>query len=147
MRRFGRRLPGVLGAALLLFAQRARCAAAMRRRAAADIVRRGLVYERPPLNFPKTARAASTCLSWFTRFVLSARNSATMVDNPRRFAMREILTPCLCIAFISNRVETSQRYCPAYGWVIGRGGGVVMSCDTPLVRQDYGAESCWEPSY
>jgi len=31
--------------------------------------------------------------------------------------------------------------------VIGRGGEVVMSCDTPLVRQDYGAESCWEPSY
>jgi hypothetical protein len=66
-------------------------------------VRRGLVYERPPFNFPKTARAASTCLSWFTRLVLSALNSATMVDNPRRFAMREILTLSRCIAFISKR--------------------------------------------
>lgn len=38
-----RRLPGVLFVALFLLAQRARCAAAMRLRAAEDSVRRGLV--------------------------------------------------------------------------------------------------------
>jgi len=41
----------------------------------------------PVFNLPKTARAASTCLSWFTRFVLSARSSDTIDTSPFRFAI------------------------------------------------------------
>ena len=84
----------VLAAPLLpdRFAHRAFWAALIFLRDAADKVRRGLVYNLPPFSFPKTERAASTCLSWFTRFVRSALNSATMFASPVRFAMRGIVT-------------------------------------------------------
>ena len=55
------RFPPVLEA--FVFAHRAFCARLIRARAAADNVRLGFVKCLPPLIFPKTARAASTCLS------------------------------------------------------------------------------------
>jgi len=66
------------------------CACAILRREAADMIRVGwfaLVWRLLPLTLPRTERAASTCLSSFTRFVLSALSSDTIEDNPFSFAM------------------------------------------------------------
>ena len=65
-----------------VFAHRAFCARLIFLRAAADRVCLGFVYKLPPFSFPSTDRAASICLSWFTRFVLSALNSPTIDTNP-----------------------------------------------------------------
>jgi hypothetical protein len=81
MLRFG------FGARPLAFAHRAFCARLIRLRAEADTVCFGLVWELPPPNLPKTERAASTCLSRSTRFVLSALNFDTKPASPARFAM------------------------------------------------------------
>jgi hypothetical protein len=85
------------------------CAWAILRREAADMIRVGwltLVWVLPPLTLPRTERAASTCLSSFTRFVLSARSSDTIEDNPFSFAMNSL-------SIIRQRpiVEGQVRYC------------------------------------
>ena len=69
------------------WARRAFCARLIFFRAAADTVRLGSVYDVAPSNFPKTERAASTCFSWFNRFVLSTRNSETIDTRPCSFDM------------------------------------------------------------
>jgi len=74
----------------LTFAQRAFCAAAIFRRAAADRVRRDTVANFPPSNLPSTARAASTWRRLFTRCALSALNSATIFPNPFNLGIVEL---------------------------------------------------------
>jgi hypothetical protein len=76
-----------LGARPFVFAHRAFCAKLIFLRAEADRV----WWELPPPNLPRTERAASTCLSWFARFVLSTINSDTMDASPFRFAMNSPL--------------------------------------------------------
>lgn len=68
-------------------AHRAFCAKLIFLRADAERIRRGLSYDIPPFNFPNTDSAASTRLSWLTRFVRSALNSETINTNPFRFSM------------------------------------------------------------
>jgi len=68
------------------FAHRAFWAKLIYLRADADNVRLGVVYELP-FNLPRTARAASTCFSWLTRLVRSARSSDTIDTSPFRFAI------------------------------------------------------------
>jgi hypothetical protein len=63
------------------------CAALILLRADAERARFGLVAKRPPFNFPRTERVASTCLSWFTSFVLSAFNSETKDAKVLKFAI------------------------------------------------------------
>ena len=75
----------------LCFAHRAFCARLIFLRAEADIVRLpcrlGSVYDLPPSSFPRTARAASTCLSSFTRLVRCSLNCETIDSSPFRLAM------------------------------------------------------------
>src|ERR1019366_9638003 len=75
------------GARPFAFAHRAFCARLIRLRTEADTPRFGLVELRPPPNLPSTERAASTCRSSFTKFVLTAFNFDTKPASPARFAM------------------------------------------------------------
>src|SRR5579872_2027187 len=75
------------GTFALRFAHRDFCARLIRLRADAERVPLGFVYELPPFNLPRTVKAASRCFSWFTRFVLSTLNSATIDASPFRFAI------------------------------------------------------------
>ena len=83
MRRFRRALPGLRCVALLCLAHRAFCAAAMRRRAAADIVRFGDALRTPLFSEVRTSIALS----------IRSRSCWSSLTTASRFDMRGILPP------------------------------------------------------